>query len=126
MTYFASALVVHFQPVVASRVRLMVLPSTGAGASSSSQRIAPVPVATSPVTSILQLAVGLVPPINARVGTVPWLRVSSKPAYSAETSANPAVNLALAWYLVYMGKPIVAKMPMIATTINNSIKVKPF
>ena len=72
------------------------------------------------------MAVGLVPPTSARVGTVPWLRVSSKPAFNAAISASPAVNLALAWCLVYMGRPMVAKMPMIATTINNSIKVKPF
>ena len=75
--YCGSTVVAQLQPVVALRVKVMVLPSTGAGASRISQRRVPAPEATSPVTSIAQLAVGLVPPMRERVGVVPWLMTSS-------------------------------------------------
>lgn len=51
--------------------------------------------------------------------------MSSNGTFNADTSASPAVALARAWYLEYCGNAKVARMPMIATTISSSIKVKP-
>lgn len=79
-----------------------------------------------PVTVIVQLDVGDAPPIELKARVVPWLMASSNPSLSAVISAKPAVTLAFAWYLKYAGIANVAKIPMIATTINNSIKEKPF
>ena len=62
----------------------------------------------------------------AIVGVSPWLITSSNGTFIAVSSAIAAVTLARAWYLEYIGRPRVARIPMIATTTSNSIRVKPF
>ncbi|MCY1249565.1 hypothetical protein D9M72_631100 [compost metagenome] len=126
-TKSASTVVPHTQPLALERLRVMVLSSTNPGALTMVQLMLPSPVAATPLASMVQLAVLAWPPRAVTLAMlVPWFIRSSKGTLSAVISARPAVTLVRAWCLVYIGKAMVARMPMMATTIISSISVKPF
>lgn len=66
-----AALDAHVQTPAASRLRVIVLPATAAGAFERVQTMVPVPAAAVPVTAIAQLLVGVVMFMLAAVGLVP-------------------------------------------------------
>ena len=69
--YSGATVVPHVQPPARVRESVMVLLSTGPGALRIVQAIVPTPVAVVPDAVIVQLPVVAVPPIKARVGSVP-------------------------------------------------------
>ncbi|MCY1435477.1 hypothetical protein D9M71_515740 [compost metagenome] len=86
----------------------------------------PTPVAAVPLAVMLQLVVVAWPPrAVTSVTSLPSFMRRSNGVFRAEISTRAAVALVRTWWLVYMGKAMVARMPMIATTIISSIKVMP-
>ncbi len=126
-TSATGAVEAHVQVPAATRVQTTFVLATSCGALIIPQVIVAVPLAATPATARLQFDVAAAaPPANASVGSTPPLSASSTPGFNADVSAIAADTLALAWYRLYCGIAIAAKIPIIATTIINSIRVKPF